>query len=71
MFAFTLIFLTDIWCGGVRIALGIDSIVSDKVDRGRELHAKLNQGIMGRSLVKSCNQGGNGALTCRYNLMVF
>ena len=25
MFAFTLIFLTDIWCGGVRIALGIET----------------------------------------------
>ena len=47
------------------------SILSDKVDRRREWHAKFNQGVMGRSLVKSCNQGENVALKCGYNLMIF
>ena len=40
------------------------------MDRRREWHAKFNQGVIGRSLVKSCNQGENVALTCGYNLMI-
>ena len=68
-------------CGGLEALKGVFylawkgrkfySILSVKVDRRREWHAKFNQGVIGRSLVKSCNQGANGALTCGYNLMIF
>ena len=34
-------------------------------------NAKFNQGVMRRSLVKSCNQGENFALACGYNFMIF
>ena len=48
-----------------------DNVLTEKVDRRREWHTKFNQGVMDRSLVKSCNQGENGVLTCVYNLMIF
>ena len=34
-------------------------------------NAKFNQGVMRRSLVKSCNQGENFALACGYNFIIF
>ena len=71
MFAFTLIFSLTSGAAGCASRLEFCSILSDKVDRRREWHAKFNQGVIGRSLVKSCNQGENVALTCGYNLMIF